>query len=349
MDAFVKSFSTYKTTHHLQVLSSTLVVDSLDAETGSVTVIGTSLGRGNAGDWLIVDGQLFAIRTVKPSGDRTVLSVGSVLDVFNRPLEYALENPPTIGAAIAQEMSDKWIGGTDVRYAIPYLSVSDSDTTPFAPPDLDSSGCYILSAYARLMRKAYNVRCRFSDTGDGILCTIDKAPTSNRNVSFEDGRSEIHSVDFSTSGIATITVLHDYPLQELDENNRMVDVKDENGETVMLRDRSTWYLSEDGAVSQSMPDRRADGGWDMITVSGNNDVETKVREVFAKNKATHKIEFYSELDLSVQDNCRFNVYGDSLLSYISYKRKDSTTRRYFYRSGELAVTASEKLRRLSNG
>ena len=151
---------------------------------------------------------------------------------------------------------------------------------------------------------------------------------------FTDGRSQLQSVDYSSSGTAKLTVLHDVDTGE----------KDENGEAVIQRNRSEWYLSESGEASQTPPSRRASGKWDTITVSGNADVETKVVETFAKNKAYHKLEFWSERDLSVHDICTFEVYGELLNSYISYKRKASTDRRYYYKSGELATTATEKLK-----
>ena len=73
-------------------------------------------------------------------------------------------------------------------------------------------------------------------------------------------------------------------------------------------------------------------------------METKVIETFAENKANHKLEFWSVLDLAVQDDCTFFVYGELLHSYISYKRKSSNDKRFYYKSGELATTATEKLR-----
>ena len=73
-------------------------------------------------------------------------------------------------------------------------------------------------------------------------------------------------------------------------------------------------------------------------------MEAKVIQTFAKNKANHKLEFRSTLDLNVQDNCTFMVYGEPLQSYISYKRKSSEDKRFYYKSGELATTATEKLR-----
>ena len=56
------------------------------------------------------------------------------------------------------------------------------------------------------------------------------------------------------------------------------------------------------------------------------------------------MEFYSELDLPVGADCLFRVYGDDLRSQISYKCRQHGDSRWFYRSGELAVTATEKLK-----
>ena len=61
MDAFVKSFATYRTIKKAYVLSSSLTLDSLERETSTVTIKGTDVGRGNTGDWLIVDGNVYQI------------------------------------------------------------------------------------------------------------------------------------------------------------------------------------------------------------------------------------------------------------------------------------------------
>lgn len=335
MDVFVKSFAAYRTVKKAAVLSSALTLDSLDEETSTVTVIGTDIGRGNAGDWLIVDGCVYSIKTVKPQNDRTLLTLVSPLEVFSRPLEYEEQTSgQTIGGFVAQQLTAGWVECSDPAYAVPYLTVSNSDTTTFAPPELDSSGCFLLNEYARLMRKSYRVRMQFEDSGSTLSCRISKAPAANRQVLFTDGHSQLQSVDYSSSGVAKLTVLRDIDTGE----------KDEGGEAIITRERSEWYLSESGAASQEMPSRRASGRWNTITVTGDTDVESKVIETFAKNKANHKIEFWSTLDLAVQDDCTFLVYGELLSSYISYKRKASTDSRYYYKSGELATTATEKLR-----
>lgn len=335
MDIFVKSFATYRTIKKATVISRTLVLDSLEYEASSVTIAGNAITRNDVGNWLICEGQVFHISDVKPETDRTVLTLESPLDAFQRPLE--LETQPsdqTIGGFISAQLQAHWIACDDPAYAVPYLLVSNSDTTPFTPPELDSSGSYALPDYSRLMRKAYHTTIRFSDGGSRLICTIVAAPPSSRQVSFEDGRSQLASVAYSVSGLAKVTALHDVDTGE----------KDSAGNAVYVRERSTWYLSEGGEISQSIPARRASGEWGHVHIKGSGDVRSKVVEAFAKNKANHKLEFWSTIDLPVQTNCTFLVYGQLLRSHISYKRKSSADGRFYYKSGELATTATEKLK-----
>ena len=75
MDAFVKSFATYRTIKKAAVIASALTVDSLEKDNSTVTVKGTDIGRSDTGNWLICDGQVFRIAQVKPQNDRTLLTL----------------------------------------------------------------------------------------------------------------------------------------------------------------------------------------------------------------------------------------------------------------------------------
>lgn len=335
MEAFVKSFSTYRTIKSAAVITSALTLDSLSAENSTVTVVGTEIGQSDAGNWLVIDGGVYAISIVKPQTDRTLLTLTSPIEVFSRPLEYfAPDLGQSIGGFIGQQLTEHWTECSDAAYALSYLTVSGSDTTAFVAPELDKDGCYKLSEYIRLMRRSYRTTVRFADAGAALACTISTPPVGSHNVSFDDGRSQLQNLDYSASGTAKLTVLCDVDTGETDSD----------GEPILFRQRTTWYLAEDGSISQDVPARRAAGTWDTISVSKPEDVESKVIETFAKNKTNHKLEFWSTLDLNVNDNCLFYAYGDTLRSYISYKRRSSEDSRYYYKSGELATTATEKLR-----
>lgn len=335
MDAFVKSFATYRTIKQAPVLSSSLIIDSLDDETSVVTVVGSIFTRSDTGNWLVVDGQIFYILQVKPETYCTALTLVSPLNAFDHPLELGMQQPgQTIGEFVSGCLNANWVNCDDPMYAMRYLVVSNRDTSPYIAPELDNSGCFNLPEYCRLMRKSYRTVIRFSDDGSALTCTISTAPIAARKVSFDDGRSQLQSVDYSASGTAKLTVL-----QDVDTGR-----EDAQGNKIMQRNRTTWYLAEDGTVSQSIPARRASGKWATISVKESDDVNAKVIETFAKNQRNHKLEFWSTLDLAVQDDCTFFVYGELLRSYISYKRKSSPDKRYYYKSGELATTATEKLR-----
>lgn len=335
MDAFVKSFSTYRTIKQVYVLSSSLTLDSLDSESSTVTVKGTAIGRSNTGDWLIIDGSVYQITVVKPQNDRTLLTLGSPLDAFCRPIELDAQNDgQSIGGFVADLLQAHWVECLDLAYAVTYLVVSNYDTTKYVPPELDTKGCFELPDYCRLMRKTYRTTVRFADAGDRLICTIASQPTATRQVSFDDGHSQIQSVDYSAASVAKITAIQDVETGETDST----------GSAITERQRTTWYLAEDGSVTQSVPARRAEGSWTTISVGSDDDVETKVVEEFAKHRSSHKLEFWSDRDLAVHDDCTFFVYGELLQSYISYKRKSSTDKRFYYKSGELATTATEKMR-----
>ena len=337
MEVFVKRFSDYRipSGKKATAISWSLVPDSLDSEISTVTVAGFGIDRSDTGNWLIADGQVFRITSVKPGDNQTALTLENPLETFRRLLELDTQpNDQTIGGFIAQQLREHWTNGDDPTYAVPYLAVSDSDTTAFVPPDLDGSGCFSLPEYCRLMRKVYRVAVRFSDDGRQLACRIVAEPAAFRQISFEDGHSQLQSVAYAFSGYAKITALHDVDSGE----------KDADGNAILLRDRTNWYLSETGEISQLIPQNRVPGDWGTIHVTGKADVHTKVIEAFAKNKANHKLEFWSTLDIPVQTDCNFFVNGQLLRSYISYKRQSSADKRFYYKSGELATTASEKLK-----
>lgn len=335
MHVFVKRFSDYKTIKKASVISYALALDSLERESSTVTVAGTAIDLSDTGNWLLHNGLVYFISGVNPQDEQTVLTLESPLEAFQRALELDLQPlGQTIGGFIAAQLRSHWINCDDPLYAVPYLTVSNSDTTPYVPPELDGSGSYKLPVYARLMRKTYRTEIRFDDGGNQLKCSIRNVPAVPRQISFDDGHSRLQSVAYSSSGLAKVTALHDIDTGE----------KDASGNAIYERERTQWYLSEDGSISQLIPDRRASGEWGVVQVKSNEDVRTKVEEAFAKNKTSHKLEFWSDRDLPVQTICTFLVYGKLLRSHISCKRKSSTDNRFYYKSGELATTATEKLK-----
>lgn len=335
MICFVKNFTQFKTVKRASVISYALTLDSLDQDTSTVTVAGTEIGRSDIGSWLIIDGGVYWIKSVKPNKDRTMLTLLSPLYAFARTLEYARAVYPSIGAFLESMLENNWIRCPDTVYAIPYLTLENYDTTEFQLPELDAENCFLFTDYAQLMRQTHRVYMQFSDGGSQLLCQIRKQPDAYRQIAFDDGHSQLQSLDYSSSGIAKVTVLQDVS----------TGASDADGNPIMQRTRTDWYLSEDGEISRTVPARRAVGSWETIFINSNDDQASRVAETFAKNKSDHKLEFWSDRDLPVHADCTFYVYGELLRSYISYKRSVSNDTRFYYKSGELATTATDKLRR----
>lgn len=335
MEVFVKDFATYRTTKKATLVHSSLVADSLDNESSSITVNGLNINRDDVGNWLLADGVIYQIATVTPEKDHADLTLRQPLDAFSRLIELQTQpSDQTIGGFIENTLKHHWVDEADLMYAVPYLIVSNLDTTGFVVPEVDGSGCFNLPNYCRTMRKKYRVSIRFSDAGSNLLCKISKSPIVSRNISFADGRSILKSVSYGSSGYAKLTVLHDIDTKE----------KDSDGNAVYIRETTTWYRSEDDSISQLIPSRRASGEWGVLHLMNCPNVEEKVVDEFSKNWSGHKLEFWSTLNIDVNTNCTFIVHGKTLKSYISCKRKNSANDRFYYKAGELATTVTEKLK-----
>ena len=186
----------------------------------------------------------------------------------------------------------------------------------------------------------------FTFEEDTLTLTLTPVSKTAQTVPFNDGHSQLASVAYSASGLAKITTRHSVArIESTDpETGKITYVKDDEGKTVYDIVTADFYLTETGEVVTSPPARRVSGAWLTLPVSARDDPAAKAAERFAKAASSHKIEFWSDREFSVFDPCTFAVYGEILTSYISYVGTRSTDGRFYYRSGELLLTATEKLK-----
>lgn len=347
---YIKQFADFKTVAALDVLSSSLCIDSCEAENGTVTVVGNNISRSLAGGWAVIDGNIYALDCVTPQDGRTLLTLKAPEDAFSRLIPYTAPASGSGGAFAMSELLANYTNQSDEMYAMPYLTVSNSDTTAFVEPEADSNGLYALSDYLRLLRRMRGVKSVFTFTTDTLTLNLTPTAKTARVVPFNDGHSQLETVSYSDSGLAKVTTRHKVAqIASTDASTGKVTyVKDEDGNTVYDIVTADWYLTEDGEVVSSPPARRVSGSWETLTVAAKDDPQTKAEEQFSKSSSSHKIEFWSDRAFNVYDPCTFNVYGEIMSSYISYIGTRSTDSRYYYRSGELQVTASDKLKGLMN-
>lgn len=333
MDIYFRSFKSYLTTLQTRAVTYSLTLDALASEKSTATLLGDGLTAANVRDWVIAFGQLFSLSAVKAQGQQLSITMVDPLDAFDRKLEIPDAPADTVGGFIAQ-LLQSWVDETDPEFAVPYLQISNADTTPLVLPDVDSNGLFQLPAYVRLMRQTYGIAVRFIPAYNGIRCEISTADPPFRQVSFNDGRSELRTASFSSTATSKLTAI-----QDMDTG-----LKDENGNPIKVRERSTWYLSEEGEVSQTVPTHRAAGSWGVVVIPANADLAAKVAEEFAKGRTGHKLEFYSTMDIPVGAQVRCYCAGGYVLSRISSKVIAAGDNRYHYKGGELATTVTDKLK-----
>lgn len=350
MQAYIKTFTAFHTILQRDVLAFDICLDSVDKAGSSVTVVGQDIPRSYAGSWLIIDQTLYSINTITPQEGRTLIQLLHPGDAFDRKLLYT---PPAAGATcgdfIAATLLDNWQQQADAVYAMPYLTVSTLDTVPFLEPTVDDYGLFSLADYLRLVRRLRGVVTTWEVSGDNLAVQIADVTTTPHNVVFNDGHSQLATAAYSRSGAAKITTVHPVAIiTGYDEQDKPIYEVDQNGEIVYNTEVQDYYLSASGAVSETVPAVRASGEWLTLAVRTKDDPLIKAEEQFAKNAESHKLEFWSDRAFAVLDPCVFRVYGETLASYISYVGRRSGDGRIFYRSGELATTATEKLKGVLN-
>ena len=348
MELFIKRFSDFKTVSQHSVLSYSLCVDSAEAESSTVTVAGNDISRALAGSWAILDDAIYTIVTVTPEDGQTQLTLAAPGEAFSRLLPYTAPTSGSGGTFAAAQLAANFINQADAQYAVPYLDVSNLDTSAFLPPEVDSNGLYAISNYLRLLRRMRGIKPVFGFTRTNLTLTLTPAAKTSRVVLFDDGHNQLASASYSDSGLAKITTRHSVARIESTDptTGKITYVKDDEGNTVYDIITADFYLTETGDVVTTPPARRVHGAWLTLPVAARDDPAAKAAERFAKAASSHKIEFWSDREFAVFDPCTFKIYGEIIESYISYAGRRFGDNRWLYRSGELLLTATEKLKGL---
>ena len=89
---------------------------------------------------------------------------------------------------------------------------------------------------------------------------------------------------------------------------------------------------------------RAEGKWEVLSLEETEDLEEKVQDIFSQNSNSHKIEWRSTKPYELYDTVVLRLDGGLMSSYVSYIGISSADQRYYYKSGELATTLTERLK-----
>lgn len=317
MVAFIKRRKDFRTYAAAEVVSWDVPLASIADDVGTIVLYGTAVTRGSEGDFLIMDGHIWLVEQVAPDQQQTTVTVGDVAGAFDRLLPF-VEAGETIGAFLAQQLTDHYKEVSDANYRMPYLRVTNLDNTEYLGPTV-TDGLFNLRTYMRKVNRLRDVQVRFSIDRDYLNILIEPRQRPSHKIIFEDGTSQLISRSYSRSSVAKVTAY-------------------QNGVG------HTYYLTDVGDVTDTEPLRRAEGKWEVLALDEYADLEERVQDLFSQNSNSHKIEWKSPKEYSLYDTVVLRLDGGLMSSYISYIGISSDDNRFYYKSGELATTLTERLK-----
>lgn len=336
MRAYIKRRGDFKTVMMGSAESWKIPIASAEGDTGQI-VLGEYASAEHTGNWLYIMGRIYLISQATPSNNQFTATIADPATAFDRKAVWPSAPAGTYGAFIEAALETDYLNCPDAAYAVPYLQISNTDTTPLITPELDDTKLYKLSDIISSARRA-GVQINFGISGEKLAIGISTAAGATHNVFFSDGRAQLETETYSADNVAKVTVMQE---QEKAED------ADKDAPTEYAA--YTYYLAADGSVSASVPSARAEGRWEYITCKADETPEDKAKELFAKNVDSYKIEFYSTRRYQLYDTVRLRLHGGAFTTQITGITYNSGDDRYLYRCGELATTIQQKVKKSLSG
>lgn len=304
----------------------TVVLESYDGDKSKIDVEHGRVGLEDIGSWLIFDGYLFLVSAVHPADDRSkaTITCREPQAVFDQDVYYttAAYGAMNTGAFVAAVINSEFVQQSDGLYALPRLVVRNWISTAHIPPSDEPDGTvFNLYQYLTMLRDSYGIYVDMSFSQDTMYADIRERVPEHHNVSFRDGHATLKSLDFGGDDtIAKITSV---------KNGVMTD----------------WYLTNSGDITHSPPEPRVKGAWEKLVLGDNDDAEQKVREKFGANTGAHKAEFRCDREFALGDAVSLRTDDDLVEGRISYKAREKDDSWWIYKTGDLAVTLTDKMKR----
>lgn len=269
MQAFVKDYKTFETTSINLVLDYELKYSIYD--TVSSITIPTPANLPQVGDIIYLDGNGFfgVIKNVSPDYGKTELDVNQIMTLLGRNMFYQTSTFTYLEDYLVELINDNYTNCSDSFYALPYLTATAvTHTSSQMLPDLENN-IYSVKSYASKMRRLYNIFCTWSISRTQLTLTVAQQIKTVKNVDFSNPNYVLTEQDFSTKSVSKITTFCE-----------------ENSQT------QTWILLNDGSiVNTPQTADRVNGEWVPLVVQTAAEVSDAVKDEFAKNEYSHKIEF----------------------------------------------------------
>lgn len=323
MNLYVKDRSTFETVHWDTPSAWSIPISSALDDTGSATIMETDEKFVN--DFTYIANHIYVISEEAPSKGVNQLTLSDPSTIFDRSLLWPNEPTLNYGDFIADQVTSQYINCSDPDYAINYLDIVNTDHTPFTAPELDDTKLYVLSDIIADAQER-GVKIEYTIANKRLLMTISTREEVTHKVFFDADQTELSTETYSNDITAKVTVM-----QKVEDTDPQ-----EYTET-------TWYLSTDGNLSDTVPASRAKGKWVYATAEADEEPLSVAETIIADNVDSHKIEFYSDREYHLWDAVKLrlaNTVFDSHIVAITQKYNDN---RFLYRCGALATTLTEKV------
>lgn len=344
---YIKDADSFLTLAHVAADKFTkLPIASAEVNQGEVLI--TELLEGSyENSWLLdSEAHLYLITESSPNDKQTKFKVTDPAEAFDREIVYKGTEANTYGAFIAQSINENYINCPDPAYLLPYISVTNTDTTEFLMPELNE-GRYKLNEIIRLARLA-GVKVKFEVTGnysENLRITISPPDKTVQNIFFLDGLHQINNETYTREVTAKVTVAIKSETQQ------------EGQDPVISYEYRDFYLSTSGEISTEPPESRAAGRW-LYTDIGHEEGEEgqaspdpenarlAAEEIFEQNINSHNISFYSKNDYALSQPVNLRIYNKVYKTSITRISISSMDERKLYQCGDLPVNLTEAVEKI---
>ena len=318
MTAFIKSVKTWQTLAHAEAISWDVPELSTDNSVGQIVFPPDADVIGYEGEWIVIAGILLVIRSIKPTEQAITVNVVDAYNAFYRShIMFNTQN--TVGGFLLTALTNSYKNQGDAEYAMPYLTITNTDATPLIQPTLVNDTVFVMSDYLRMVSQR-GVDIAITPAATGVDVAISTRSTAEKTVLFDDGHAQLNSQDFSADITSKVTA-------------------------VINGVNNYYYLQADGTVAQTVPSPRIAGKWATVVLSEDADVIAEVEKIFAKNTAALKIDFASDKHYNYGDAVRVRIKDKvykTVITSVSVSSNDMHAKRY--KAGTMPVTLTDKLK-----
>lgn len=333
MTAYVKSLKDFSLLTALPVVSyDRLPVAAAEADTGQMVLSG-EIPSEYDGNWLIYNGRVWLISDVVVSNGLSTLTLQLPTEVFDRAAFFSdTAAYDSTEAFIAEQIDSCYKTPGDSFYDMEYLNFAHVGATSLAIPETED-GLYTLADYIRRVREPVysssgeletpGVECRYGYTNNTLNISIFTTEPKNVNVVFGTSHAQLVSRAHDRGVVSKVSVVSPTGIS------------------------TDYYLTAWGTPVIHAPTKRINGAWKVVPSQDGETSRATAKKVFAENKDSHKVEFYSAEAYELYDRVTMRFSDGTVETYtVTGIRISSSDSRYLYVCGDMAVTLTDKLKRI---